>query len=752
MQKAETIELIKERLPIADLIGRYVPLEPRGANFVAACPFHDETKPSFSVTPDSNCFYCFGCGKGGDIFTFWQEYHGVGFREALEQLAEMAGVQLDDDRRSQADAKKDMERRGRRRQAFGMYRFAQEHFQKNLASDAGADCRAYLQARGVPEDLQKRFGLGWALDDWHDLTGTLKQAGYDMKLAAEAGLVGTSRNSGAPFDPFRARLMFPIRDSAGTTIAFGGRVIDNASDQAKYVNTADSIIYKKGEHLFGLDLAGQAIRRTKRVFVTEGYMDVLTLHQFGYTNAVAGLGTALTDRQARRVLGYAPEIVLLYDGDGAGRKAAMAASERFLATGAKTRVVLLPEGEDIDSLLRRPGGQETFQSLQARAKPALQFCMETMRARSPREALQWCKDFIRSIQLPELVSPAITYLTQHLGFGESEFRRSLKDAGVSTARRDVPARAGQVSMSVLEEEILRCAVRYPERAGEIADMGAERIIASPFGCSLWDKVAEARPGEAGYDLEGEERAFWDRWRGPEAPDLDTPELELQALREAIDEQRRVLTVLPGVRPAVLLGCEAKPATKSPASADAPASASNAQAPAPDAQASASNTPASMDAQASASAVQAPAGGSGPLSAAEAMQAVQEDGMALAGLPMELRTADVCEAAVLRNPQALRFVPEVLRTHALVMLAIERDGTLLAAEISVEGKAGTDVPPEKRRRGDTRCLIKRRKSRYLATALQHGLTIHAFLRAQSEDLDRIPAGRAYAIGIRCGAVT
>ncbi len=542
MQRAETIELIKERLPIAELIGRYVPLEPAGTRLIASCPFHDETKPSFSVNPDGGNFYCFGCGKGGDIFTFWQEYHGVGFREALEALAEMAGVQLDADRRSQADAKKDMERRGRRRQAFRMYSFAEERFQKNLASDAGAACRDYLQARGVPEELQKRFGLGWALDDWHDLTGAMERAGFDMKLAAEAGLVGTSHSSGKSFDPFRARLMFPIRDSAGTTVAFGGRIIVPAENTPKYVNTSDSIIYKKGDHLYGLDIAGQSIRRTKRVFVTEGYMDVLTLHQFGYANAVAGLGTALTDRQAKRILGYSPEIMLVYDGDGAGRKAALAASERFLVEGAKTLVILLPEGEDIDSLLRRPGGPETFKRLEARAKPALQFCAETAREWAPRDAIQWCKDFVRSIRHPELVSPAISYLARGLGFGEAEFRKSLKDAGGRVARRDGPAPVAPPSLSVLEEEILRCAVRYPERAGEIAGMGAERILVSPFARSLWTKVAQARPGEAGYDLEGAERAFWDRWRGPEAPDLTAPDMELQALRESVDEwgaQRRI---------------------------------------------------------------------------------------------------------------------------------------------------------------------------------------------------------------------
>ncbi|MCR5259655.1 MAG: DNA primase [Desulfovibrio sp.] len=554
MQNSKAIELIKERIDIAELIGRYVPLQPRGSRLVAPCPFHDETNPSFTVDPDGH-FYCFGCGRGGDIFDFWKEHHGVGFREALEALAEMAHVQLDEDQRSSAAARKAKETHDKRMQVIEMHRFAQAHFWKNLASPKGADCRVYLKSRGVPEELAVRFGLGWALDDWHDLTGALQRAGFDVRLAAEGGLVGISHSSGKPYDPFRARLMFPIRDTSGTTIAFGGRIIDNASDQAKYVNTSDSIIYKKGDHLYGLDLAGQAIRRTGRVFVTEGYMDVLTMHQYGFANAVGGLGTALTDQQVKRILSYSPEVMLLYDGDNAGRKAALAASEKFLVKGAKTRVFLLPEGEDIDSLLRRPGGPEDFRRLQTQAKPALQFCMETMRDWAPLDAVRWCRDFVCGIQLPELVSPAISYLARHLGFDERELRRTVHEDFRQTDRKQAPAHAGrgqtpapQPALSPIEEEILRCAVRYPDRAGDIANMGADFLLASPFAKELWKKIVEARPGEAGYDLQGEERAFWDRCRGLRAPGRTAPDLELQGLLRTLDQtfsrmQARALAVV-----------------------------------------------------------------------------------------------------------------------------------------------------------------------------------------------------------------
>ena len=252
MRSSDAIALIKQRINIVELINRFVPLKQVGSRFVAPCPFHEETKPSFSVNPDGY-FYCFGCQKHGDIFDFWMEYHGVTFREALNQLAEMANVTVDETDRNPGAARRAKEQRSRREQLLHMYRLAQAHFQKNLFSAKGGACRAYMKSRGITEELLERFGLGWAMDDWHDLANHLKQMGCDLKLAAEGGLIGISSRTGQAYDPFRARLMFPIRDTSGTTIAFGGRIIDNTKDAPKYVNTTDSPIYKKGEHLYGPD-------------------------------------------------------------------------------------------------------------------------------------------------------------------------------------------------------------------------------------------------------------------------------------------------------------------------------------------------------------------------------------------------------------------------------------------------------------------------------------------------------------------
>ncbi len=539
MAGTDAVELIKQRISIVELIGRYLPLRQIGSRYVAPCPFHQETKPSFNVTPDGR-FYCFGCQKSGDIFTFWMEYHGVGFKEALEQLAAEAGVSLEDHGRKRDGGKAALEK-SRRRQLLLMYRLSQARFTANLQAPDAKACRDYMAQRGISPELAARFGLGWARDDWQDLAGFLRAQGFDQQLAAEGGLLGLSARTGRAYDPFRARLMFPIRSSAGETIAFGGRIIDPARDEAKYINTHDSPIYRKGEHLYGLDLAGRAIRVSRKVFLTEGYMDVLTLHQFGFENAVGGLGTALTDQQVQRLLGYSPLVMLLYDGDAAGRKAALAAAAKFLNRGASARVILQPEGEDIDSLLRTRG-REAFEELCEKSQPAMAFCVQTLRASAPREALDWCRNFIRNMQVPELVSPAISYLARWLNFDEAELRQGIGEdlarqgPPSQTARAPDPARDGSAfqALSPCEREILRTLMRYPGEAARIRDMGADMLLKAPFARSLWEKIS-AEGERAGYELEGEARVLWDRCRGLEAPPCTAPEPELGALRKVLDK-------------------------------------------------------------------------------------------------------------------------------------------------------------------------------------------------------------------------
>ena len=532
MAANDAVELIKQRISIVDLIGRYIPLRQMGNRFVAPCPFHQETKPSLNVTPDGR-FYCFGCQKSGDIFTFMMEYHGLSFRDALEQLSQEAGVDLAafGPRRQHPGAAR---QKNRKKDLLLMYRLAQGHFVANLEGPDGAACRKYMAERGISPELARRFGLGWAKDGWHDLASFLQAKGCDLNLAMEGGLLGKSSKTGKPYDPFRARLMFPIRNTGSETIAFGGRIIDKASDAAKYINSQDSPIYKKGEHLYGLDLAAKAIRVNKKVYLTEGYMDVLTLHQYGFENSVGGLGTALTDQQVQRILGYGPQVNLLYDGDNAGRKAAMAAATKFLSRGASVKVILQPEGEDIDTLLRGKG-PDFFRELCDKAMPGLRFCVETLYGVAPRDALEWCRTFIRGMQIPELVSPTISYLSRWLNFDEQSLRDGLvQDMSQAPRANQAQDKAISATLPHIEREILRTAIRYPGHARDIRDMGADILLKSPMASALWNKILEQ--GEnAGYELEGEARILWDRHRGLEAPPCKNPEAELGALKKSLDK-------------------------------------------------------------------------------------------------------------------------------------------------------------------------------------------------------------------------
>lgn len=532
MAANDAVELIKQRISIVDLIGRYIPLRQMGNRFVAPCPFHQETKPSFNVTPDGR-FYCFGCQKSGDIFTFMMEYHGLSFRDALEQLSQEAGVDLAafGPRRQHPGAAR---QKNRKKDLLLMYRLAQGHFVANLEGPDGAACRKYMAERGISPELARCFGLGWAKDGWHDLASFLQAKGCDLNLAMEGGLLGKSSKTGKPYDPFRARLMFPIRNTGSETIAFGGRIIDKASDAAKYINSQDSPIYKKGEHLYGLDLAAKAIRVNKKVYLTEGYMDVLTLHQYGFENSVGGLGTALTDQQVQRILGYGPQVNLLYDGDNAGRKAAMAAATKFLSRGASVKVILQPEGEDIDTLLRGKG-PDFFRELCDKAMPGLRFCVETLYGVAPRDALEWCRTFIRGMQIPELVSPTISYLSRWLNFDEQSLRDGLvQDMSQAPRANQAQDKAISATLPHIEREILRTAIRYPGHARDIRDMGADILLKSPMASALWNKILEQ--GEnAGYELEGEARTLWDRHRGLEAPPCKNPEAELGALKKSLDK-------------------------------------------------------------------------------------------------------------------------------------------------------------------------------------------------------------------------
>ncbi|RRD71040.1 MULTISPECIES: DNA primase [unclassified Desulfovibrio] len=528
MQSKEAIRAIKERLNIVAIVQRYVELKRNGPRWTAPCPFHQETKPSFTVNEEQGLFYCFGCQASGDIFDFYSRINGLDFRETLTQLAEQAGIFLESGPHSPQRGEQKNRQHSQRQLALRMHELAASHFAAALRSPEGEECQAYMRSRGLSEEIIQNFGLGWARRDWQSLTKALQRGGFSPQAGAEAGLLGKSEN-GRWYDRFRGRLIFPIKNLSNQIIAFGGRIIAG-EDEAKYINSADSPIYKKGEHLYGLAQARRGIVTKGHALLTEGYMDVLTLHQFDYTNAVGVLGTALTPEQVKRLAGFTSRMTLLFDGDRAGRKAALRACEMLLTRGLSCRVVLMPEGEDIDSLLRG-AGREAFEALQAQAPEGLRFCVDVLKALAPRETVEWARNFLRQVEIPELVSPYTSQLAGHLQISEAELRATLANRKMQAG---APSAPDTPPHGILEREIMMYAVRYPHRLADMQVMGADVVLRSPVARKLWDKLEHHSPEEAFHLLDEREKAFWCKCRSPEAPPRDAGDRELKALHDFMD--------------------------------------------------------------------------------------------------------------------------------------------------------------------------------------------------------------------------
>ena len=529
MKNTDVIQAIKSRISLADMARRYVELRPAGSRLVAPCPFHQETKPSFSINEEQGTFYCFGCQASGDIFDFYGRLNGLDFKETLAALAEEAGVRLDSYR---ADPKA-REQRSQKRDMLKMHELAASHFHSNLSSPSAAACRDYIGERGISPELVEKFGLGWSMDSWQDLGDTLRRAGFNLSTAAECGLQSKSQG-GRTFDRFRNRLMFPIRNLSGQAIAFGGRILPALArdDDAKYINSSDSPIYKKGEHLFGLFQARPSIAVKKSVILTEGYMDVITLHQYGYTQAVGVLGTALTPDQIKRLSGFSSSLELMFDGDNAGRKAAFRSCEMLLSRGLSCKVVLFPDDNDIDSMLHSFGA-DAVEDLRAHAQDGLEFCISVLRGMAPRDAVEWARHFLSQVDMPELFHRFAADLAAGLGLSEADLRGGVLERRSAAAPRAQERRSTAPRSISRDREIMTFAVRYPHRLPDLQAAGADLALREPWALKLWDKLAAACSEQAFDDLDPKEKTFWIRCRGQEAPPLNDEEGELNAIRQML---------------------------------------------------------------------------------------------------------------------------------------------------------------------------------------------------------------------------
>jgi DNA primase len=364
---------VRERSDIVEIVGQYVSLKRSGANYLGLCPFHDEKTPSFVVSPQRHTYYCFGCHEKGDAIEFVRKMEGKGFIDAVEDLASRAGIEIPRVQLSERESRRIQKRKDDRQKALRINELAALFFQKALSSPQGKPARDYLESRGVSEEIARQFRLGYAPPGWESLTSHLARKGVPARLAERIGIVKQSRHAGrsseqqarsarvsskSHHDFFRNRLMFPVLGPSGEVLGFSGRLLDPEATQRKYVNSPESPVFHKAESLYGIHAARKRMRKIGRAVVVEGNLDVVLLHQAGLDEAVAPLGTALTDSQAHTLRRFCDEVVLLFDGDDAGRRAAKKAASLLLREGRAGRVGVLPEGEDPDSFVRKRGVDE----------------------------------------------------------------------------------------------------------------------------------------------------------------------------------------------------------------------------------------------------------------------------------------------------------------------------------------------------------------------------------------------------------
>ncbi len=377
----EVIEEIRARVDLVALIGQHVQLKKAGNNFKGLCPFHGEKTPSFNVAGDRGFYYCFGCHAKGDAFRFVMEYEGRSFLDAARRLAETCGVTIPEPDISPGARRQ----RSERAAMLELNKLAAEFFSDCLRSEHGQRARSYLAERGLKDSSAAEFRLGFAPAEWHALADHLTKARTNLELAIKVGLIARQPRAGGFYDRFRDRLVCPVIVPGGEIAGFSARRLTETDEAgAKYINSPESPIYKKSQLLFGLPHAREGFRQRGRAVLVEGNFDVISLHQHGFTETVAPLGTALTDAQVDLLRRLADEVILLYDGDAAGRAAALRALQTLVAADVPTRIALLPAGEDPDTLVRH--SPDALAQLLERAQPGIEYFINEVWRQQARSA------------------------------------------------------------------------------------------------------------------------------------------------------------------------------------------------------------------------------------------------------------------------------------------------------------------------------------------------------------------------------
>jgi DNA primase len=504
------IDDLRRQADIVRVVGDYVTLKKKGANWMACCPFHQEKTPSFSVNPSKNIFYCFGCSKGGSVFNFVMELEGVSFPESVRIVAEKVGMPLPE----QVDDKRFEVKRKEADEVVQLNAWALEFWERQLAED-NAEARAareYVEGRGISDETRRTFRLGYAPNSWDALGNYLKSKGATVGQIERSGLV-VKKEQGGYYDRFRGRLIFPVTDAQGRAVAFGARAM-RPGDEPKYLNSPETASYTKGRHLFGLSVTREEIRRKKFAILVEGYLDLIVPFQHGVRNVVASLGTALTTEQARLLNRFARKVVVNYDGDRAGINAAKRAIEVLLPEDFEVKVLVLPDGADPDEFVRAQGADE-YNRRRGEALPHIQFVLEqATRERSLRnpaqkaEAVEEVLPFVRAVRNPIQRREYFDMMMDALRVEDAGLRQDLWKAASARDPKAAPpdemkkkfVRAAAGQPTVAEKRLLELLLHDAELRREVFPRVHESDFESLATAAIFDALRRA-------DLEGAEVSF-----------------------------------------------------------------------------------------------------------------------------------------------------------------------------------------------------------------------------------------------------
>lgn len=467
----EFLRELEARSPIEDIAAGYVQLKRRGKNLVGLCPFHNEKTPSFNLYPDNNSYYCFGCASGGGVIQFVMNIERLDFPEAVRWLAQRAGMALPEEGRDDSMSRLRM-------RILEINREAGRFFYKTLSAPEGRPGLDYFRKRGLDAGTIRHFGLGYAPDSGFALVNHLRGKGYTPEELVQADVARMSKNNN-PYDRYRGRVMFPIFDLRGNVVAFGGRILTD--EKPKYINTMDTPVYHKSSGLFAMNFAKNEGSRT--LILAEGYMDVIALHRAGFTNAIASLGTSLTEEQARVMKRYADEAVICYDSDEAGRRATQRAIPILRGTGLRVRVVTVPGGKDPDEFMKLHGenGPLRFKQLLKGGGTDVEYRMDVIREKYDLETDEGKVGYLR--EAVEQVISRISELTEREVYAQKLSRETGVDASriLATAGRQAMRESKKKEKAVIREQQEIKAVKAganPEKAKHLrAALAEERVLA-----------------------------------------------------------------------------------------------------------------------------------------------------------------------------------------------------------------------------------------------------------------------------------